>query len=350
MFQGMPKRRVIVAFLAFVSLASGLFLLANAEAQNELLGFPIIYVGKVTAGGTPVPDNLAITARMGDKEFSPVYTSNGEYPGLTVNGPSSDNGKQVTFWLQGVVKADQADAFTYQAGPRGVKTLNLTFSHVPEPTPTPTATPTITPTPLPLGPLKVGLRAPGAESVRMGDEFTVEVAISPEGHRVLRGEVAVAFDPRVVKLLGTTAGPLLPRAVFAATVGESVVQGAFFQVDPSPPLRAAGALVVLRFKARQDAKTTSTEISLLRVSVVDHLNQPFPLDLQKVSLGIALQGTPGDINRDGKVNVMDLAYLGAAYGTRVGDSTYNAAADLNEDGAIGPGDLEVLAANYGRGT
>ncbi len=346
----MPKRRVVVAFLAFVGLASGLFFLARAEAQQEILGFPIIYVGKVTGGGTPAPDNLAITAKMGDKEFGPVFTSNGEYPAMAVNGVRADDGKKVAFWLQGVVKAAQEDTFTYQAGPRGVKTLDLTFSHVPEPTPTPTATPTITPTPLPLGPLKVGLRAPGGEGVRLGDEFTVEVAIAPEGHRLLRGEVAVAFDPRVVKLLGSTAGPLLPRAVFAATVGESVVQGAFFQVDPSPPLRDAGALVVLRFKARRDAPSSSTELSLLRVSIVDHLNQSFPLDLQKVSLGIALQGTPGDINRDGKINVVDLAYLGAAYRTRAGDPTYNAAADLNEDGAIGPGDLEVLAANYGRGT
>lgn len=350
MVQIVPKRRVVVAFLAFVILASSLFLLASAGAQSELLGFPMIYAGQVTAGGTPAPDNLAITARMADKEFPPVFTSNGVYPGLMVNGVSADTGKKVTFWLQGVVKADQEDTFTYRAGPRDVKDLKLTFTHVPAPTPTPTATPTITPTPLPLGPLQVRLQASGGESVRLGEEFTVEVAIAPEGHRVLRGEVAVTFDPRMVKLLGSAAGPLLPRAVFAATVGESVVQGAFFQVEPSPPLRDVGALVVLRFKARQDAAGTSTEFALLQPSVLDHLSQPFPLHLQKVSLGLALQGPPGDINRDGRVNVVDIAYMGAAYGTRTGDSTYNGAADLNEDGVIGPGDVAVLTTHYGKGT
>ena len=214
----------------------------------------------------------------------------------------------------------------------------------------PTPTPTITPTPLPLGPLKVGLQAPGGGTVHLGDVFTVEVASTPEGHRILRGEVVVSFDPRHVKLLESSGGSLLPLATFASTVGGSSVQGVFLQVDPSAPLRQPGSLVVLRFKARQDALAATTEVALVRISVVDETGQTFPLDQKATTLTLSLDGVPGDINRSGRVDVVDLALLGAAFGTRGGDPLYKATADLNEDGVVGAQDLDVLGAYYGKRT
>lgn len=57
---------------------------------------------------------------------------------------------------------------------------------------------------------------------------------------------------------------------------------------------------------------------------------------------------PGDINSDGAVNYLDLALLGRAYGSRLGDPNYDPAADLNGDGVVDYLDLAILAANYGK--
>jgi hypothetical protein len=58
----------------------------------------------------------------------------------------------------------------------------------------------------------------------------------------------------------------------------------------------------------------------------------------------------GDINKDGKANLQDLATLAKAYGTKPGDAKWNPAADINGDGKVNLMDLAILAKNYGKGT
>jgi hypothetical protein len=54
---------------------------------------------------------------------------------------------------------------------------------------------------------------------------------------------------------------------------------------------------------------------------------------------------PGDINRDGAVNVLDLQAMVAVWASGPG---YSGAADLNGDGYVNVGDLQILVANWGR--
>lgn len=56
----------------------------------------------------------------------------------------------------------------------------------------------------------------------------------------------------------------------------------------------------------------------------------------------------GDVNNDGKVNYIDLNTLAIAYGSRLGQPAYNAAADFDSDGRVNYMDLFVLAGNYGK--
>jgi len=55
----------------------------------------------------------------------------------------------------------------------------------------------------------------------------------------------------------------------------------------------------------------------------------------------------GDINDNGKVDLPDLAILGAAYGTKRGEADFNEKADLNGDDEVGLPDLAMLGAHYG---
>jgi len=56
----------------------------------------------------------------------------------------------------------------------------------------------------------------------------------------------------------------------------------------------------------------------------------------------------GDVNRDNRVDGMDLILFGRSFGSVRGETRYNANADFNADGAVDGLDLAVLASNFGR--
>jgi hypothetical protein len=55
----------------------------------------------------------------------------------------------------------------------------------------------------------------------------------------------------------------------------------------------------------------------------------------------------GDVNRDGYIDVFDLAALGAAYGQRIGWPGYNPDADVNSDGICDGRDLALITWHWG---
>ncbi len=62
---------------------------------------------------------------------------------------------------------------------------------------------------------------------------------------------------------------------------------------------------------------------------------------------VHVAGTPGDFDADGDVDLGDLSSLLAAYGTCVGDETFNPDADLDRSGCVDLADLSALLAVYG---
>lgn len=75
-------------------------------------------------------------------------------------------------------------------------------------------------------------------------------------------------------------------------------------------------------------------------------------DHAPVVLNFTLPGTeriPGDVNGDGRVDLVDLGLLLAAFGTSLGQPGYLPEADFNGDGVIDLADLGVLLANFGFG-
>lgn len=56
----------------------------------------------------------------------------------------------------------------------------------------------------------------------------------------------------------------------------------------------------------------------------------------------------GDVNRDNRVDGMDLILFGRSFGSVRGETRYNANADFNADGSVDGLDLAVLASNFGR--
>ncbi len=55
----------------------------------------------------------------------------------------------------------------------------------------------------------------------------------------------------------------------------------------------------------------------------------------------------GDVNRDGRVDVIDLDAVAAAFNSRPGWPNWNPAADLNDDGVVDVFDLVEVGRNFG---
>jgi hypothetical protein len=61
----------------------------------------------------------------------------------------------------------------------------------------------------------------------------------------------------------------------------------------------------------------------------------------------ASEPTPGDVNGDGLVDVVDLLYLVEAFGSVTGDANYNPQCDFNHDGLVDVVDLLDVVYNFG---
>ena len=55
-----------------------------------------------------------------------------------------------------------------------------------------------------------------------------------------------------------------------------------------------------------------------------------------------------DLNKDGKVNILDITIVAVAYGSKPGDPKWNALADLDKNGQINIIDISMVAKDYGK--
>ncbi len=64
--------------------------------------------------------------------------------------------------------------------------------------------------------------------------------------------------------------------------------------------------------------------------------------------GVLRVNLPGDVDGDKVVNIIDIAIIGAAFGTSPGSPNWNPNADINNDGTVNILDLAIAGANYGK--
>lgn len=64
--------------------------------------------------------------------------------------------------------------------------------------------------------------------------------------------------------------------------------------------------------------------------------------------GIVQISIQGDIDGDGKVNILDISKAAVAFQAKLGDQKWNANADMDENGTINIVDISAIAKEYGR--
>jgi hypothetical protein len=72
----------------------------------------------------------------------------------------------------------------------------------------------------------------------------------------------------------------------------------------------------------------------------------------RIDQGLKLVGTEveldSDLNKDGKVNIMDIAIVANAYGSKQGDPNWNQIADVDDNEQINILDISMVAKDFGK--
>ena len=71
------------------------------------------------------------------------------------------------------------------------------------------------------------------------------------------------------------------------------------------------------------------------------------LIVQFFTASVALSQSTYDVNKDGKVDILDILAWGQAFGTKSGETDFNSAADVNGDGVIDIMDAVLISLHFG---
>jgi hypothetical protein len=96
-----------------------------------------------------------------------------------------------------------------------------------------------------------------------------------------------------------------------------------------------------------DNSTSTSTLNWVRVENLGVHIKIAALTLVRVSASVILNS---DINKDGKVNMVDVTIVAKAFGTVSGDSRWDETADLDNNGTINIVDVSIVAKDFGKGT
>jgi hypothetical protein len=207
---------VLIVTAVLAGLISGLGERVNAQGEIPSISAITLY-GTVTISGGADPNGMIITAKIDDWVSNSVVVgeqAENQFVGLFIHAPDNLRGKDVTFWIEDQVQADEKTpyAFLDQFGTEitdwGLPQLreqNLRFPFAPLATPTPTLVPpTPTATPVLLAPtfyegrVRTGSVPPpdGTLIYAVIDDFITPFA------SVFNGEYFLTIDPYFEKYDG----------------------------------------------------------------------------------------------------------------------------------------------------
>ncbi|MDE0043708.1 MAG: cohesin domain-containing protein, partial [Candidatus Poribacteria bacterium] len=180
-------------------------------------------------------------------------------------------------------------------------------------------------------------------SIHSGDTFTLD--IRAENVFDLAGwQFDIAFDPARLEALGVNEGDFLKsdggttffqsgRIDNAAGKITGLIAGRISEGGVS----GSGSVVQVRFKAKSEGETELTLDDFVFGSAAEESIAAGPLEIH---ITVEERLLPGDVNRDGVVNILDLIRVAQQLGQRVSPDS---PVDVNGDGVVNIFDLTLVA-------
>jgi len=192
-----------------------------------------------------------------------------------------------------------------------------------------------------------------------GTDFTINLTIK-DAEDIQMWEANITFNPNVLEVVDAAEGEFLKSfapggltfASWKAPEGEGwiyIAASYYFIIAPGGGANGSGRLGSITFNVTNHYKPPCP-ITLHFGENRTHIwyNNGTDLALQPCTTRDGYFTLPGDIDLQGDVDSNDLYLFARAYGTSVGNPTYDHMADFDTSGAIDFDDLILFAGKYGQ--
>ena len=192
------------------------------------------------------------------------------------------------------------------------------------------------------------------KATELSEVFDVNVTIS--GVAKLYGyEFTLSYNTTMLEAIEITIRPFLHRPTWLYTKQmlpeEGIVrvrirsygmQGA----SDTPSANGSGVLATITFRSICALPDVPTRLDLLYSKLTT--KEGIEITHEVVDGYYELDPLQGDVNGDGKVNLIDLRAVANAFGSKLGDAEWIQSADINRDDIINIFDLVAVAINLGK--
>lgn len=189
---------------------------------------------------------------------------------------------------------------------------------------------------------------------KLGKLFNVSVTIASVTN--LYGyEFKLFFNTMLLqatKVYNGTFFPAYPNSyVFMSQINNTAGTVWFAEALLAPQLakNGSGVLAKITFNATYSTiypNTVGCQLHIYGVKLSDQNGNPMPSN--PIDGFYTFAPLRGDLNGDGKVDILDVVTVAAAFGSTPGASNWNPAADLNKDGIVDILDVVLVTSNYGK--
>ena len=185
--------------------------------------------------------------------------------------------------------------------------------------------------------------------IHIDDTFTID--ISAENVFDLAGwQFDIAFDPVILEAISVSEGNFLKTGGTTFFQGGSIdnangkIGGLSAARLSTQGVTGTGTLLQVRFKAKSGGET---KLVLQNFEFGATTGTAIPAGPHQVRIVVEGQLASGDVNRDGRVSILDLILIAQQLGKRV---PTNSPVDLNRDGVVSILDLILAAQGLGKTT
>ena len=178
--------------------------------------------------------------------------------------------------------------------------------------------------------------------IHLGDTFTLD--IHAENITNLAGwQFDIAFDPAALEAVEVSEGNFLKTDGGNTLFQSGNIDNAAGKIGGLGAIRLStqgvtgtGTVLQVTFKAKSPGET---ELTLQNFEFVAITGDYIPAEPQQIRITVEEQLATGDVNRDGRVSILDLVLIAQQLGNRV---PANSPVDLNRDGVVSILDLVLV--------
>ena len=178
--------------------------------------------------------------------------------------------------------------------------------------------------------------------IHLGDTFTFN--IRAENVFDMAGwQFDIAFDPAALEAISVTEGDFLKMDGGNTFFQSGSIDNAAGKIGGLSTIRLStqgvtgtGTVLQVTFKAKSAGET---ELALQNFEFAAITGEHIPAEPQQIRITVEEQLATGDVNRDGRVSILDLVLITQQFGQRV---PANSPVDLNRDGVVSILDLVLV--------